>query len=642
MALAVARTIEQGGALVVEAGTGVGKTYAYLVPALLCGEKVIISTATKALQDQLYSRDLPRLLSALGLPLRRALLKGRSNYLCLHRMGLARQQPGTLRPAHARTLALVELWAQHTTTGDMGELPSLEERSPLWPLVTSTRDNCLGSQCSSFRQCHVYKAREAAMGADVVVINHHLFFADWSIRESAMAELLPAARVVVLDEAHQLNDTGVQFLGVQLSTHQLQDLAHDILEVGSRLAAGLADWHALHAFVQATVKALITLSSETGRVNWQEHAPEGIAPDVWQTALASLAGALQTAHAALQVVEGLAPDFLRLANRCQALAQHAQYFAQPPASETVRWLEGGTSVRMVESPLDIAATMQQCLPHAHEPHSELQSPAPPAKAWVFTSATLGSDAQLTWFTQRCGLQHAQVLRVASPFDYAQQAALYVPAQMPLPSDPGHSIAVAQWVATAAQCLGGRTLVLTTTTKALNAIGEQLRECYESDGSVEVLVQGEGSKQDLVSRFLLGAKAGRRGCVLVATASFWEGFDVPGDALQMVVIDKLPFPPPDAPLVQAHTQRILRTGGNAFKDYVLPETAVALQQGAGRLIRHESDRGLLVVTDRRLTRMGYGKKLMAALPPMLRLHTEQECQAWLQMLTKTSTMDHPWP
>jgi ATP-dependent DNA helicase DinG len=638
MALAVAQTIEQGGALVVEAGTGIGKTFAYLVPALLSGEKVIISTATKALQDQLYARDLPRLLSALGLPLRRSLLKGRSNYVCLYRLGLARQQSGLTSPYHLRTLALVELWAQHTTTGDLGELPDLQDRSPLWPWVTSTRDNCLGSQCSSFRQCHVYKAREAAKAADVVVINHHLFFADWSMRESTMAELLPEARVIVLDEAHQLNDTGVQFLGVQLSSHQWQDLAHDLLKVGSRLAAGLADWQGLYADIHTTTQALLALPQVAARVYWQEDAPEGIAPEAWKACLEALAVTLKKVQAALQMVEAIAPDFLHLASRCQALGQHVQYFAQAPAAETVRWLDTSTGLRMVESPLDIASTLQKCLPHIQGADSDSGEFGPPGKAWIFTSATLGSDAQLTWFTQRCGLQHAQTMRVASPFDYAQQAALYLPLHLPLPSDPGHSTALARWLAPAVQRLGGRTLVLTTTTKALDAIAADLRDGFGHAETIDVLVQGEGSKQDLVSRFLEGANPGQRGCVLVATASFWEGFDVPGAALQMVVIDKLPFPHPDAPLVQAHTQRILRKGGNVFKDYVLPETAVALQQGAGRLIRHENDRGLLVVGDRRLAKMGYGKKLMAALPPMRRLQSEQECEDWLQMLTRTSTKD----
>ncbi|KQM75593.1 ATP-dependent DNA helicase [Xylophilus sp. Leaf220] len=661
MALAVAQTVEAGGVLVVEAGTGVGKTFSYLVPALLSGERVLVSTATKTLQDQLFGRDLPRLVQALGISVRTALLKGRSSYLCLHRMQTARQNDAAIDRAAGRALGKIEQWAQATRTGDLAELPGLDERSPLIPLVTSTRENCLGAQCPQFRACHVNLARRDALAADLVVVNHHLFFADLAVRESGMAELLPTVRVAIFDEAHQLNETGVQFLGRQLGTGQLLDFARDILATGMQAARGLVDWPTAANGLERAAQDLrmaVGRQAPGARMRWSDAVPDGADPSAWEVGLATIQQALDVALAGLDMVSELAPDFGRLHERGTALSARLQMFAQPSRIGQVRWVDVGAQLRLVESPLDIADTMRTRL-LALPADGTAADPAPPGaepegregegadggrpRAWIFTSATLGDDPALRWFTEPCGLDgSAQVLRVGSPFDYERQAALYVPDWLPRPADPGHAVALARLCGDAAARLGGRTLVLTTTLRALRTIGEALSQRFGASRELEILVQGEWPKRRLMERFREGGGDGRPGCVLVASASFWEGVDVPGDALQLVVLDKLPFPPPNDPLVEARAQRLEQEGRSPFKDYFVPEAAVALQQGAGRLIRRETDRGVLVVGDTRLTTMSYGKRLLRALPPMRRLSSDAEFHEALDALTTPSTTDPYWP
>jgi ATP-dependent DNA helicase DinG len=638
MALAVARTIEQGGALVVEAGTGVGKTFSYLVPALLSGERVLLSTATKTLQDQLFGRDLPRLVQALGLPVRTALLQGRASYLCLHRMELARTEGSLPDRTSLRSLAKIEEWAVATRTGDLAELPGLDERSPLIPLVTSTRDNCLGSQCPKFHACHVNRARREALAADVVVINHHLFFADLAVRESGMAELLPTVRVAIFDEAHQLNETGVQFLGNQITTGQLLDFGRDVLAAGLQFARGLADWSTVASGIERAARDLRLVVGRTApgaKLRWTGEAPEQVAAQPWLDGLGELQRACNDAMDALATVSEMAPDFVRLHERATVLAQRAAAFGQPCAAGSVRWVDVGNQLRLVESPLDIAKAVQEKLLRQGSEEAEQSR-----RAWIFTSATLGDDPKLRWFTEPCGLTEAEVLRVGSPFDYLTQAAVYVPRDLPKPNDPAHSIQVAVLAGDAVRRLGGRTMVLTTTLRALRAIGEALQARFEGSLEVEVLVQGQWPKRRLIERFREGDSQGRPGCVLVASASFWEGVDVPGDSLQLVIIDKLPFPPPGDPLVEARAQRLEGQGRSAFNEYFVPEAAVALKQGAGRLIRRESDQGLLVVCDTRLATMGYGRRLLAALPPMRRLQSAEDFNAAVQALRPAAPTGRP--
>ena len=452
------------------------------------------------------------------------------------------------------------------------------------------------------------------MKADVVVVNHHLFFADLNIRESGVAELLPSVRTVIFDEAHHLNDIGVQFLARQFSTGQLKSLGRDVVMVGQSLARGYSDWLGLKAqleraarCLEETVRPLVT----GARLGWNDAAPEGLLSNDWQTGVNECAAALQNAHTILLQMDERGPEFTALAQRAENGSKAILHFAQDTPQGCARWVELSVHLRLSESPLNIAEAMRSVL----RPDPDLKS----QKSWVFTSATLGVDDQLSWFVNSCGLDDAQVLQVESPFDYMKQASVYVPPDFPKPSEAGHTQAVAQLIFEGASRLNGRTLVLTTTTKAMHSLGSLLRALFAASGiAMDILVQGEAAKRALIDRFCKDPKQEECGCILVATASFWEGIDIAGDALQLLVIDKLPFAPPDDPLMQSRAHAMEALGKNAFKDLHLPTASIALKQGAGRLIRSEIDRGILVVCDVRLLKMGYGRKLMSALPPMQRL------------------------
>ena len=618
MSLAVARAIARRESLVVEAGTGVGKTFAYLVPALLSGRRALISTATKSLQDQLFLRDLPRLAEALQVPVRVALLKGRGSYLCLHRMKQARLTAELPDRRAVMALARIEIWAQQTASGDFAEIDGLDERSPVIPIVSSSRDNCLGSDCPDFRACHVVKARREAMEADIVVVNHHLFFADMTLRDTGVAELLPSVEVAVFDEAHQLAEAGVQFLGTMLGSSQLLDFGRDVLGLGLAQARGLQDWQGLQARIERGARELrLACAGPMKEVRgilklaWKERAGRpGFAE-----ALGELIETLDLAVGTLATVMASSPDFVRLHERAVELRALARVFPREPEAADVRWIDlSPHQARLVESPLDIRDAMQEQLEAA-------------PKAWVFTSATLGDDERLSWFTEPAGLDQATVLRVGSPFDYAAHARLYIPRVFPKPSEPDHPLEVAALAGRCARALGGRTFVLTTTLRALQAVGDQLRAEFDYHGdALTVLQQGAAPKRLLLQRFLDDPRA-----VLVGSASFWEGIDVPGDTLQCVLIDKLPFPPPNDPLVEARVQRLEAAGRNAFAHYFIAEAAIALKQGGGRLIRTERDKGLLIVCDPRMATMNYGRRLREALPPMTRLETEDEALDWLKTL-----------
>jgi ATP-dependent DNA helicase DinG len=620
MAQDVAAAIDESRALVAEAGTGVGKTFAYLVPTLLSGKRALVSTATKSLQDQLFLRDLPRLRDALGLPVTLALLKGRASYLCLHRLHQARESAQLPDRWAVRTLSKIETWAQGTQSGDLAELEGLDERSSVIPLVTSSRENCLGSECPEYRQCHVMKARREAMAADLVVVNHHLFFADMALRDSGVAELLPSVEVAVFDEAHQLAEAGVQFLGTTLGSGQVIDFARDLLGAGLQHARGLAPWAELagacdRAARDLRLAAVAHLREVRGsfKLRWDERAGR----EDFLAALAAVAASCTEAKDGLQSVDELAPDFTKLAERAAQLTGQARLFTGEVTPGRVRWIDlSPHQARLVESPLDVRDALRE------------QMAAAP-KAWIFTSATLGDDEHLTWFTESAGLEDASTLRVGSPFDYAAHARLYIPAAFPKPNEPNHPGSVAALAARCARALGGRTFVLTTTLRALQSIGERLRDIFETEGdSIQVLMQGAAPKRQLLQQFLAQPRS-----VLVGSQSFWEGIDVPGDALQCVLIDKLPFPPPNDPLVEARVKRLESEGRNPFADYFVAEAAVSLKQGAGRLIRSETDRGLLVVCDPRMAGMNYGRRLREALPPMLRLTQEAEALAWLGQLAE---------
>ena len=621
MSCAVAQAIEAREPLVVEAGTGVGKTFAYLVPALLAGKRALISTATKSLQDQLFLRDLPALVDALQVPARLALLKGRGSYLCLHRLKLARHSAELPDRRSIQQLARIERWALGTASGDFAEIDGLDERAPIIPIVSSTRENCLGTECPDYGACHVLKARRDAMQADVVVVNHHLFFADMTLRDSGVAELLPSVELAVFDEAHQLSEAGVQFLGTLLGTSQLIDFGRDMLATGLAQARGLQDWAGLRDGVERAARELRLVCAGSLRevrgmlkLAWKERAGH----EMFALSLAGVATALSAAIDALSTVMDSSPDFKRLHERADELHKLAEIFESDAAPGEVRWIDlSPHQARLVESPLDIREALR----------GQIEAPAGQAKAWIFTSATLGDDERLTWFTEPSGLENARVLRVGSPFDYAGHARLYVPRGFPKPAEPEHPLKVAVMAALCARALGGRTFVLTTTLRNLATIGDALRQEFEAAGDgITVLQQGSAPKRLLLQRFIEDPRA-----VLVGSASFWEGIDVPGDALQCVLIDKLPFPPPNDPLVEARVARLEREGRNAFSEYFVAEAAIALKQGGGRLIRTEHDKGLLIVCDPRMAGMNYGRRLREALPPMTPLPTFDAAVEWLQLL-----------
>jgi ATP-dependent DNA helicase DinG len=618
MAVAVAEAIEAREALVVEAGTGVGKTFGDLVPLLLSGRRALVSTATKSLQDQLFLRDLPRLRDALKMPVTLALLKGRASYLCLHRLEQARHGAQLPDRWAVRALAKVEAWSQATRSGDLAEIEGLDERSPVKPLVTSTRENCLGTEFPQYRACHVMKARRDAMAADIVVVNHHLFFADMALRDSGVAELLPTVDAAVFDEAHQLAEAGVQFLGTTLGSGQVIDFARDLLAAGLQHARGLQPWTDNAAGCDRAARELRLAAAGPQRevrgvlkLAWDDRARH----DGFGAALRGLQQQCERAAQAAEAVAEAAPDFHKLQQRAAGLASLAGRFAGDCADGRVRWIDlTSLQVRLVESPLDVRETL-----------TEQRAAAP--KAWIFTSATLGDDAALSWFTASAGLEDARALKLDSPFDYAAHARLWVPQRFPKPNEPRHPPAVAELAARCAIALGGRCFVLSTTLRALQQIAASLREELQRQGSdIQVLAQGESPKRTLMQAFL-----SRPASVLVGSQSFWEGIDVPGDALQCVLIDKLPFPPPNDPLVQARVKQLEAAGRNAFMEYFVAEAAVSLKQGGGRLIRSETDRGLLVVCDPRMAQMQYGRRLIAALPPMQRLAGEEQALAWLAEL-----------
>src|SRR4051812_39608109 len=511
MAAAVAGAIEQRGTLVVEAGTGTGKTFAYLVPLLLAGRRTLVSTATKNLQDQLFYRDLPRLIETLGVPLQVALLKGRASYLCPYRMERARSEASFADRLAIRALARIETWAQSTVSGDLSELEGLDERSEVIPLVTSTRENCLGSECPRFAVCPVMKARREAMAADVVVVNHHLFFADMALREGGVAELLPSVDVAVFDEAHQMVDIGVQFLGQTLATGQAIDLARDLVGAGLQQARGLAPWTELAARLELLARELRLAAAgphahargggtASTRRPWEQVEADGLLPD----ALGALASHCALLVETLEPMQDIGPDFTKLRSRADAYRSLCVRFQGTAPEGQVRWVDLTThQARLVESPLDIGGPLS------------LQREAVP-RAWIFTSATLGDDAALTWFSEPAGLDDARKLRVDSPFDYEANSCVYVPPRFAAPADAHHAESVGRAAAHCAAALRGRTFVLTTTLRAMRSAAQAIEaELGKLGVQLEVLVQGTLPKRAMLERFVRGNS------VLVGSQSFWE-------------------------------------------------------------------------------------------------------------------------
>ena len=594
LAEAVERALDGQGTLVGEAGTGVGKTFAYLVPALARGGRIIISTGTRHLQDQLFHSDLPRVRRALGVPATAALLKGRANYLCLHRIGLADGVPLTRRPEMAAQLEHVRAVARHSDSGDIAEIAEVPEDSPLWPWVTSTTDNCLGQDCPLYRDCFVLKARKRAQEADVIVVNHHLLFADMALKESGFGEVLPEAEAFILDEAHQLPETAAAFFGDRVTGRQILELGRDAIAEQLRDAPDAGHVRAAADALETASRELrLALGREPRRAGWSEVAGDGNA----RAALAGLRDAVEALEGELEPLAERGRGLEQCARRAAALAAALSAWVEPDEDDDrVRWFETHrVGFTLARTPLEVAgrfARLMQAWPGT----------------WIFTSATLSVGGRFDHFRHRLGLDEADELAVDSPFDYARNALLYLPRGLPEPAAPGYTDAVIDTTERVLEASGGRAFVLFTSYRALDHAAAVLRERL----SYPVLVQGEAPKRELVERFRAAGNA-----VLLGTASFWEGVDVAGPALSCVIIDKLPFASPGDPVMQARLDALRAAGGNPFAEYQLPQAVIALKQGAGRLIRGMEDRGVLVLCDPRLRSRGYGRVFLDSLPPMPR-------------------------
>jgi ATP-dependent DNA helicase DinG len=592
MAKAVGLALARLEPLIVEAGTGTGKTFAYLVPALLSGRSVIISTGTRTLQDQLFRRDVPLLAKALGLPVKIALLKGRSNYLCRHRLELATQQ-GSLLPGErsaARVLARVSRWAATTKAGDLSELTDLPEQSSLWPSITSTRENCLGQECPQFARCHVFGARRNAQAADIVVVNHHLLLADLALKDEGFGDLLPGAEAVILDEAHQVPDIAAQFFGQVWSVRQVQLLLRDIAAEMTAAGARSPEITAGVNTVDARLEELRdTLQRRQGRYEW------AALPDSFLDALPELETALSDISTQLEGL-GAGAGTANCARRAGALANSLAALREMPDDTGLRWVDANPSGLLLHyTPFEIAERLRAYVE---------SRPC----AWVFTSATLAIGEDFSHFAARVGLPEARTVRIDSPFDYRDQARIFLPAHMPEPQDPAFAATFIDACAPLLEASGGRAFLLYTSYRAL-AEGVRALQARFPSPPFPVLVQGEAPREALLNRFRELGNA-----VLLATGSFWEGVDVKGEALCIVAIDKLPFASPDDPLLKARLEGIRRRGGNPFFEYQLPQAVLALKQGVGRLIRDFDDFGVIVIGDPRLKTKAYGRVFLEALPP----------------------------
>lgn len=606
----VARLIESGGVLVAESGTGTGKTFAYLVPALLSGRQTVISTGTRHLQDQLFFRDLPRVREVLGQTAEVALLKGRSNYLCLFRLAQLGQDL-TLRYQQqtGEKRALLESWAQHTSLGEIAEVSELDEQDPIWRKVTSTAENCLGSECPDFRECYVNKARQRALKAQIVVVNHHLFFSDVTLKEEGFGELLPDYDVVIFDEAHLLPGVATRFFGFTLSTFQLEELCRDILVAEAREKSSVPLQDQVTSLRDA-IPALHLAASRHGRgeselltadaqsmaaINRVLDAMADLETDLSHAAAAG--DALERAHQRILQQQGQMLDWLEHSAR---------------GGELVCWFDTTqANTRLVASPLSISGQMHEILQR-------------PEKTAILTSATLAAGEDFSYYLQNLGLQEVDTAHYDSPFDYAGHALLYLPEGLPEPQHPAFADAVVEASLPVLEASQGRAFMLFTSYAMLHRVAEKMR----GQERWTLFVQGQAPRGELIDRFRQSERA-----VLLGTASFWEGVDIRGEDLSCVIIDKLPFAPPNDPVMRARLKQNEQSGGKPFFDIQVPDAIITLKQGAGRLIRDESDRGVLVICDSRLHSKGYGKKFLDALPPMRRTRALVDVQQFFRGLKR---------
>ncbi len=619
LAEAVAQAMDGRETLIAEAGTGTGKTYAYLVPALLSGQRTIISTGTRALQDQLYHRDLPRVREALGASLKTALLKGRANYLCQYRLEQAKGEKFATREVAAQFQRVVA-WAGRTQRGDLAELSDIAEDSPLWPQVTSTADNCLGGDCPFWSECFVAKARQQAQAADLVVVNHHLLLADLAIKQEGFGEILPGAAAFVLDEAHQLPELAAQFFGEGLGARQLADLSRDALAECKNVTASLATvLGPARSLEQAMREARLVMEGlpqrgPMARLMAQPKLPGAM--DMLEHSLAELQHALAPLSEA-------SPGFAACGDRAAELQRRLHAWRHPDADAeafSVRWYElTPRGFTLQRTPLDVSGPLRK--------YRE-QSRA----AWIFTSATMAVAGDFRHIGKRLGLDAPRELLQPSPFDWPNQALCYLPPHLPEPNSRDFLNAMLDQVWPVLEASKGRAFLLFTSHRALREAAEQLRE-----GPWPLFVQGTAPRNTLLEQF----RASGNG-VLLGAASFWEGVDVAGEALSVVVIDRIPFAAPDDPVLEARLEAVRRTGGNPFRDEQLPQAVIALKQGVGRLIRSHLDRGVLVLCDPRLVTKSYGRLFLDSLPPFPRTRVLADVQDFFAAQSTHAETDEVLP
>ena len=598
MALAIEDAIQHNKQLVAEAGTGTGKTFAYLVPALLSGGKVIISTGTKTLQDQLFSRDLPNVRNALKVPVTVAILKGRANYVCHYHLERAGLEGRFTSREEAGYIPMIKAFAANSKSGDKAELVEVPENALVWQSVTSTRDNCLGQDCSFYKDCFVMEARKQALAADVVVVNHHLFFADVMLRDEGVTELLPSANTVIFDEAHQLPEVAGLFFGEDVSTSQLLDLARDCTTAYITLAKDcVALGDAIPVLEKACKDFRLVFQYEGSRLPVQK----ALALKNFESAFEWMQTKLTDLNIVLETQSARDPMLEKCWQRGMELSAQLSHWLKASNENLVRWVEVFTqSVQLHATPLSVADGFGK------------QLNAQP-RAWIFTSATLAVKSDFSHYQAQMGLQNATTGYWQSPFDYGNQALLYAPANMPDPNSPAYTSAVAAVALPVIQASRGRAFVLCTSLKAMREIHALLKEAFSENGmEYPLLLQGDTTRTELLERFRNHGNA-----VLVGSQSFWEGVDVRGEALSVVIIDKLPFAPPDDPVLSARIDKMNAEGKNAFMEYQLPYSVITLKQGAGRLIRDENDKGVLVICDPRLITKPYGRRIWQSLPPFKR-------------------------
>jgi ATP-dependent DNA helicase DinG len=597
MAERIAAAIKGCSVFIAEAGTGTGKTFAYLVPALKSGGKVIVSTGTKTLQDQLFNKDLPMVRDALKAPVKIALLKGRANYVCPYHLERALADGRFLTREDAADARRISVFAKVTHTGDKAECLEVSENSPVWNHATSTRENCLGQDCPDYKDCFVMLARREAMAADLVVVNHHLFFADVMLRDEGMAELLPACNTVIFDEAHQLPEVATLFFGDTVSTAQVLDLARDARAEGLINARDCLDLQPASRELEKVAKDLrLAVGLDGGRFAYGQltENPEFLpALQVLEAEMTKFAAILETQA---ERAEGLEKCWQRAGELVERLAEW-----QKITAGYVRWAEAFShSMQLNSTPLDVAEIFKK------------QMGGHP-RAWIFTSATLAVQGKFHHYCAELGLGEPESACWESPFDYGQQAVLYVPLGMPEPNAYGYTEAVVEAAFPAVVAAGGGAFFLCTSLRAMRRTHELIKARLEDEGhDMPLLLQGEGSKNDLLQRFRHFGNA-----ILVGSQSFWEGVDVRGEALSLVVIDKIPFAPPDDPVLSARIEQMRLQGRNPFMEYQLPRAVINVKQGAGRLIRDETDRGVLMICDPRLLSKPYGRRIWQSLPAMKR-------------------------